>query len=139
MQVRHKGLFRFGLLIVALPQLAISTWALAAPRSFYDDFPGLGRHWIPPLGPFNEHFITDYGSFTLALAVLLIIAAVMLDRRVVQVALSVWIVGAIPHFVWHAFNSDPFDATDTIGNLGGLALYVLVPGVLLFLTTRKEP
>ena len=135
----NPGLFRFGLLIVAIPQLFVSGWALFAPRSFFDDFPGFGREWVPPFGPFNEHFITDYGSFTLALAVMLIIAAVMLDRRVVQVALVVWIVGALPHFISHVTETERFDTTDNVGNLGALALYIVVPALLLVLSTRGGP
>ena len=135
---KNRGLFRFGLLIVGLAQLPVSIWALAAPRNFTENFPGFGRHWVPPLGPFNEHFVVDYGSFTLALAVLLIIAAVLLERRLVQVALIVWIIGAVPHFVYHATVTDKFNLGDNIGNLGALGLYILVPAILLLMTRRTE-
>ena len=70
---------------------------------------------------------------------MLVIAAVMLDRRVVQVALVTWLVGAIPHFIVHLTETEKLNTGDNIANLGGLGLYILVPGVLLFLTTRKEP
>lgn len=134
----HAGLFRVLLLGIGIPQLVVSSWALFAPRSFYDDFPGFGREWIPPYGPFNEHFIMDYGSFTLALAVMLVIAAVMLDRRVVQVALVVWIVGALPHFISHLNSTDLLDTGDNIANLAALGGYVVVPLLLLVLSTRGD-
>src|SRR4051794_2047084 len=67
----RRGVFRVGMLAVALPQAAVSIWALVAPRSFYRDFPGAGRHWLPPLGSFNEHLVNDYGAFTLGLAIAL--------------------------------------------------------------------
>jgi len=133
------GLFRFGLLIVAIPQLFVSGWALLAPRSFSNDFPGFGREWVTPLGPYNEHFVIDYGSFTLALALLLAIAAWLLERRVVQVALVVWIVGAVPHFIYHSTVTERFDTTDNVGNLGALGLDIVVPAILLVLSTRGGP
>ncbi len=43
-------------------------WAYAAPRRWYDTFPGLGMSWLPQLGPFNEHFVKDVGAMFLAMA-----------------------------------------------------------------------
>jgi hypothetical protein len=34
------------LVIMALSSGFIGLWALLAPKSFYDDFPGAGRHWV---------------------------------------------------------------------------------------------
>jgi hypothetical protein len=135
----RRGLFRVGMLAVALPQVAISTWALIAPHSFYRDFPGGGRHWLPPLGSFNGHLINDYGSFTLGLAVGLILAAIWAERRAVQVALAAWLVGAAPHLIWHATNTEAYGTTDNAGTLVGLALYVIVPLGLLVLTRTPRP
>ena len=35
---------RFGGLLLATIALVVGVWALALPRSFYDDFPAAGRH-----------------------------------------------------------------------------------------------
>jgi hypothetical protein len=40
------------------------------------DFPGAGRSWVAPDGPFNEHLARDVGVLNLALAVVTIAAAV---------------------------------------------------------------
>ena len=31
----------------------VGLWAAVAPHSFYDDFPGGGRHWVAVDGPFS--------------------------------------------------------------------------------------
>ena len=33
----------------------VGVWATVFPRSFYDDFPGVGRVWVAVDGPMNEH------------------------------------------------------------------------------------
>ncbi len=42
---------RIALGYLALVSLQIGLWAQFAPRSFYDDFPGLGRAWVAIDGP----------------------------------------------------------------------------------------
>jgi len=48
----------------------VGAWALFAPVSWYDSFPGLGLRWLPVLGPYNEHLARDVGAFFLALTAL---------------------------------------------------------------------
>ena len=86
----RRGLLRGGLLFLAATPLLGGLWALILPRSFYDDFPLPGSDWVSTLGPYNEHLIRDYGALNLALAILLVAAALLLERRVVQVALVTW-------------------------------------------------
>ena len=88
--------------------------------------------------PYNEHLIRDYGALNLALAVLLVSAAIYLERRLVRVALVTWLVFATPHFVFHLGQTHHFSATSNAEQLGGLALLVVLPLVLLFLTTHRE-
>ena len=57
---------------LALSSLQIGAWALFAPRSFYDGFPGAGRSWVSVDGPYNEHLVRDVGALNLAIAVLLV-------------------------------------------------------------------
>jgi len=47
----------------------VGFWALLAPRSFYDDFPGGGRSWVSALPPYNEHLVRDVGGLPSNLAV----------------------------------------------------------------------
>jgi hypothetical protein len=71
---------------VAFQSGVLGSWALLAPRSFYDDFPGLGRSWIAVDGPFNEHLIRDVGALNLALLVLVVAAAWRPTRELLAVA-----------------------------------------------------
>jgi hypothetical protein len=59
------------LLTLAIPAAATGAWALVAPGSWHDSFPGFGRAWLPVFGPYNEHVARDFGGALLALAVLL--------------------------------------------------------------------
>ena len=63
-----------------LAALAVSAaypgaWATFAPRSFFADFPGAGRHWTAGLPAYSEHLVTDVGAFYLAFALLFAWAA----------------------------------------------------------------
>ncbi|RTL69410.1 MAG: hypothetical protein EKK42_04560 [Pseudonocardiaceae bacterium] len=78
---------RVGLLVLAATQAFVGLWALPAPRSFYDDFPAPGRSWVSALPPYNEHLVRDVGALSLALTVLLVAAAIWLDRRLVAITL----------------------------------------------------
>jgi hypothetical protein len=113
--------------------IGVGGWALSAPRSFYDDFPAAGRDWVSALGPYNEHLVRDVGAANLALGVLLVFAAVLLERRLVQAALVAWLVYAGPHFVFHLTELESFSLGDKLGNAGALGLAALLPLALLVL------
>ena len=104
----------------------------APPARFYEDFPLPGREWVSTLGPYNEHLVRDYGALNLALAVLLVSAAVYLERRLVRGALVTWLVFATPHFVFHLGQTHHFSYGSNLEQLGGLALLVVLPLFLLF-------
>jgi hypothetical protein len=97
----HENGLRIGLVLLAATALGGGFWALILPRRFYEDFPFPGRGWVSTLGPYNEHLVRDYGATNLALGGLLLFAAVLLERRLVQAALVAWLVYAVPHFVFH--------------------------------------
>jgi hypothetical protein len=122
--------YRYGLLVVAVGQLGATIQALVAPKSFYEDFP-FGRGWVEAYPAYNDHLIYDYGAYTLGAVVALVIAAVWLDRRVVQVVTVSWLVSATIHFVNHVVTVDRYGTGDAIANLTGLFLFVAVPGALL--------
>ncbi len=88
---RGNGL-RIGLVLLAATALRGGFWALFLPRLSYGDFPFPGRDWVSALGPYNEHLVRDYGATNLALGGLLLFAAVLLERRLVQAALVAWLV-----------------------------------------------
>lgn len=125
---------RIGLLFLAATSLSAGLWALFVPRSFYEDFPLPGWDWVSTLSPYNEHLVSDYGAMNLALGVLLVAVAVFLERRLVQVALVVWLAYAAPHFVFHLGQVHHFSLFDNLLQLGALGFVVLLP-LILFLQT----
>jgi hypothetical protein len=122
---------RASLLLLASASLVVGVWALLGPRSFYDDFPLPGRDWVSTLGPYNEHLVRDVGALNLALGVLLATAAILLERRLVQVSLVAYLVYAVPHFVFHLVKGHAFSLGDNLANMSTLGIAVLLPLVLL--------
>ena len=129
--------YRYGLLVVAFAQLGATLQALLTPRSFYDDFP-FGRGWVQEYPSYNSHLIQDYGAFTLGAIVALVLAAIWLDRRVVQLAIISWLVGATIHFISHVATVDRFGTGDGIANLAGLFVFIAVPGWLLLKSRERS-
>jgi alkylhydroperoxidase family enzyme len=130
---RNRGAIRFLLLALGIPQGLIGLWALLAPSSFYDDFPAGTDGWVNVLGPFDEHLVTDVGALFVALAFLLAFAAVSLRRGTVVAAAVAWLLFAVPHFLWHVFNLEPYGTADAIGNTITLAWTVVGGALILFL------
>jgi hypothetical protein len=127
---------RIGLAILAVPSLMIGVWAAFAPRSFYDDFPGFGRMWVAPDGPYNEHLVRDVGELNLALAVVTVIALVALTPILVRAVLAGWIVYSVPHLVYHLRHLDPFATDDQVSIVASLALVPILAIVLLAIDLR---
>jgi hypothetical protein len=130
----RRALLRGGLLAVAATPLTGGIWALLLPRAFYDGFPLPGAGWVSNLGPYNEHLIRDYGALNLGLSVMLVAAALVLERRLLWVALTSWLVFEVPHFVFHLGQTHHFSAGSNLAQLGGLAFLIVLPLVLLFVT-----
>ena len=135
---RGRGLIRAVLLYVAITSGMVSLWILAAPRGFYDDFPLGSREWVSVLPPYNEHLLRDYGSALLGLTVLATAAAILMERRLVQVTLLVLFAGITPHLVYHLTTTESYSTGDNIVSLGGLALQSLLPLGLLALTAERR-
>ena len=91
------------------------------------------------LGPYNEHLTRDFGTLLLGLGLLIVVAALLLRRQLVQVALGTALVWALPHLVFHASHTDELPTGDNVVNLITLVLTVVVPIALLALTLRPEP
>ena len=126
------------LALMAVSSGFIGLWALLAPRSFYDDFPGGGRHWVSADGPYNEHLVRDVGGLNLALMVVLVVAAVALGRVLVRTAAVATMVFAIPHFAYHAAHTGPYSTSDAAALLVSLGLAVVLPIAVLVVLSRPE-
>lgn len=127
---------RTGLVVLALSGVVVGTWALLAPRSFYDSFPGFGRHWVSPSGPFNEHLVTDVGAAYLALTAAALLALAWADLRTCRLAGAVWAVFSTPHLYFHVRHLDGLSTFDAVAQLGSLA-GTLVIAVLVALPARS--
>jgi alkylhydroperoxidase family enzyme len=136
---RNRGATRFLLFALGIPQVLIGFWALLAPRSFYDDFPAGTNGWVNPLGPFDEHLVTDVGALFVALGFLLSFAAVSLRRGTVIASAIAWLIFSVPHFLWHVFNLEPYGTADAAGNTAALAWTVLGGALVLWLARPQRP
>jgi nucleoside-diphosphate-sugar epimerase len=132
-------LARLGLLVLALTSLELGVWATLAPHSFFNSFPGGGRHWVAADGPFNEHLVRDFGGLNLALALLLIVALVVGSRLLVTTAAWAYLLFAVPHFLYHLFNLQVFDTGDKVANVFSLALSVVIPIAVIASAQRTRP
>jgi hypothetical protein len=131
---QYRRELRVGLVLLGAPLAAIGPWAVLAPHSWFDDFPGGGMHWVSAIGPYNEHLASDVGAFFLALGGLLVFAAVLLDRRLVQGALGALIVYSVPHLIYHLTELDAYSTRDVVLNMITLGSIVVVPLLMLALT-----
>ncbi|MBM3658612.1 MAG: hypothetical protein FJW95_03815 [Actinobacteria bacterium] len=132
-------MLRVGLGYLAAIGLLVGLWAGLAPRSFYEDFPGLGRVWVAVDGPFNEHLVRDVGWLNLALTVATVWAAVTLGRTLVVAVLVAWLVMSLPHLAYHLGHLDGLATSDRVGELASLALVPLVAAALLAVVVRTRP
>ena len=113
---RSRGRVRLLLWLLALGNLGVGFQALFTPRSFYDDFP-IGRGWVAMDGPYNQHLVRDVGSLNLALVVLVFAALVIGTRVMARTAMIVWLVNAVPHFLYHLrhLTMDGMAGADKVG------------------------
>ncbi|WP_216361990.1 hypothetical protein [Pseudonocardia sp. N23] len=133
-----RVVLRAGLLVLGVTQAVVGLWALPAPRSFYDGFPAPGHHWVSALPPYNEHLVRDVGALSLALTVLLVAAAVWLDRRLVAITLVVFAVWTVPHVVFHSVHLHGFSVLDATAQTVGFAVEVVVAAVLAVVLVRSK-
>ena len=129
---------RIGLAYLAAGFALVGFWAAFAPRSFYTDFPGAGRHWISPDGPYNQHLIRDVGELNLALLVVVVAAAITVSVPLVRAALLATLVNGVLHVVYHVGHVEMFSSGDQVAIIGSLVLAPLV-AIVLLATVREAP
>ena len=131
---RYRTAVRALLIYEAVTIGVVSAWILIAPRGFYDDFPLGSSAWVSVLPPYNEHLIRDFGSAGLGLAVLAVLAAVWMDRRLVQAAAIALLAGSLPHAIYHFTTTEAYSTGDNVASLGGLVVQSLIPLMVLYMT-----
>jgi hypothetical protein len=100
---------RVGIIVtLAIPQLVVGTWALLAPESWYESFPGFDPRLVAAEPPYNQHLVSDVGAGFFATGLGLLLAAVLANRVAVLVALATYAAFTLPHVIYHA--SHPADA-----------------------------
>ena len=128
---------RVVLVVWAAVSVQLGIWATFAPRSFYDDYPGFGREWVRVNGPYNEHFVRDFGALNLALAVVTIAALVTLSRPMVIAVAVAWLAWSVPHLVYHLRHLDVFSTGDKVVNVFLLGSLPVLAVVVLVVTLRR--
>jgi hypothetical protein len=99
-----------GINLVSLLPLAI--WPLVSPRGFYENFPGGGFHWIDINGPFNEHFLRDFGALNAALVVVIVAALWKPSAALLQAVGLALAVYALPHAIYHLSHLDVYKSSE---------------------------
>jgi hypothetical protein len=121
-----RSCLRAGVLILGVADLTIGVWAYLLPHAFYNGVPTVAM-----MPPFNQHFVTDAGAFFVAQGVLMVAAAIIMEYRLVMVALTSYLTFAVLHMVFHTTHLQGMPAGDAIGLVIGLAFDVLIPVALL--------
>jgi hypothetical protein len=123
---------RWLLAIVAAVAVFVGAWALSGPADWYASFPGAGHHWLPMLGPYNEHLIRDVGALYLAMAALTVGAALRpADGYLVRLTGVAWLVFSVPHLIYHLGHLEHYATIDRVGNVLSLGAFVLAGAALL--------
>jgi len=119
---------RAGLIFLAVTQGLAGLVQLFLPQDFS------AIQWVALLPPYNEHLMRDVGALTLAYVLVLVAAAVTMERRLVQVALGANLVFTVPHFLFHATHLANYPTGSAIGQTIALGAAVLIPATLLVLS-----
>jgi hypothetical protein len=127
---------RVALVVLAGTSFVVGAWAQAFPRSFFDDFPGLGRTWVAVDGPFNEHLVRDVGGLNLGLAFVALVALVSGSVLVARAAGGAALLYGVPHLLYHATHLDGFDTVDKVAMLGSLSMAALA--AVLVIAPRED-
>lgn len=131
-RVVHRGC----LIVLTVMGLGVGGWAYVAPLNWYSTFPGLGMRWLPPLGPYNEHFVKDVGGMYLALAALSALAVYYLSNRAVVVITAIsWSIFNALHLIYHIGMLHMYGPRDAALNAVSLSL-ALVASLLLLVPAR---
>jgi len=133
---RQRVMVRVALGYFALSTGYLAVWILAAPQGFYDAFPTGPAEWVSALPPYNEHILRDFGAAALGLTVLAVLAAVWLERRLVQATAVAFLVYSLPHLAYHLTTTERYSTSDNVQSLIGLALPIAISLYLLAVTRR---
>lgn len=136
--MRRPEIARGALLLLCGYCLLIGFTALAAPHTFYADFPFLA-HWVDKLPPYNGHLITDVGGLYVGFAVVVGLAAWRLERGLVIAACAGFLTVSVPHLLYHATHLSGFGTAEGAAELAALASLLVPPVVALWASRPAVP
>ena len=122
---------------LAVSAAYLGLWAVVAPDSFFEDFPGAGRHWTAQLPAYSEHLVTDVGAFYLAFALLFAWTAVRPSRELVVPVCTAFALFSAIHLAWHAAHLGGFPATDAVLQTASLAAVLVASAGAAVLAARR--
>ena len=123
--------------INAVTLLPLALWPTFAPQSFYDNFPGGGMHWIDINGPYNEHFIRDFGALNAALLVLIVAALWKPSVTLLQTTGIAIAVYALPHSIYHLNNLEVYKSSERLTATAPLVLQIAMGVAIAVMATRS--
>lgn len=126
-----RGYVRAVLVSFGALELVLGVWLTFVPKTFYDHVPTVD--WDPP---YAEHAFRDFGAASLGLSVVLIAAAVRLDRFLATVALLAFVAFSLPHGVFHLGHLHSHHLGWSIVLATGVSLMVVVPLTALVAARR---
>src|SRR5919112_1516932 len=127
---------RLGLLGLGFGKGAVATSAILAPSSYSMGSPLFGGQWSALVAPYNEHLVTDLGAASLGVSGFLLLAAVGLERRLVQTALVAVLLQGLPHLGYHLSTVRADGIPTEIGSLLTTTLSLELAIFLLVLSRR---
>ena len=119
--------------------LPLAIWPLVSPKGFYDNFPGGSYHWIDINGPYNQHFLIDFGALNAALVIVLGFAFWKLTPSLVQAAGLALAVYALPHSIYHLSHLDVYKSSEKLTAVMPLILQFVSGLAIVWLSSRRRP
>jgi hypothetical protein len=120
-------------LLLGLVTLAVGSWQLVAPESWYWAIPG-----VPDRGPFNQHFVRDLGIIYAMTGVGLIMGALRPLQRVgYWWAPCFWLVGHALFHIWEVLVGICGPAS-LLQDFAGVTVPALLSLALLVYAHRKH-
>ncbi|MEZ5380670.1 MAG: hypothetical protein R2754_02605 [Microthrixaceae bacterium] len=133
---------RVVLVALGVPNVVTGAWAVVAPRSWYETFPGWAPRLISAYPPYNQHLATDAGTGLLITGLLVLGAAAWPRRDIVLTASAGFALFGLVHATFHllvpASHHELSRAAGTVNNLTLLAAAGASSAVYLS-TLRSDP
>ncbi|MGH3573983.1 MAG: hypothetical protein ACRDUW_19550, partial [Pseudonocardiaceae bacterium] len=86
----------------------------------------------------SEHLMRDFGAMNLALALVVVVAGVTMERLLVRTVLGALLLFAVPHLIFHATHVEHFSTSAAATELVALTIAAALPAALLILTRRAH-